>query len=493
MRYHPAVLLLNVVLAAPPAVGQDGPVRWDRFRGPNGSGVAAADKPPIEFGPSRNLLWKTPVSPGHSSPIIWEDHVFLTAVDEGGLAVIALRRRDGSQRWRRTVDAAIEKVHAFSNAAASTAATDGQRVYAYFGSFGVLAYDFEGQEAWRRPLATPPTQYGTATSPIVADGKVILQRDGNDGQSELLALDARTGAVAWRTARTLLRESWSTPSVWSHEGEQEIVTMGTNRVVAYSPRTGEERWWVAGLTLAPITLPVAGAGLLFASSTFAGSPADPLELPRWDVLVASHDANQDGKLSLSEAPLDSGVQLRKEVPKETPGSYLPMPTLLGLVDGNQDGVVTQEEWQATLDFLRANEDSLMAMRPGGAGDSTKSHVVWKAKGGLPEMPSPLFLDGRLYLVRDGGLLTVYSAGDGTLLLDRRRLGVLGQYVASPVAADGRIYAASHTGIVVVFRAGDTLDVLARNDLGEEISATPAIADHKLYIRTDNHLWAFGER
>jgi len=162
------------------------------------------------------------------------------------------------------------------------------------------------------------------------------------------------------------------------------------------------------------------------------------------------------------------------------------------MDKDGDGVITKEEWDAGMAFVAANEDIVMAIRPGGSGDITKSHVVWKAKRGISEIPSPLFYRDRLYFVRDGGMVTSYEPATGKTILDRQRLGVPGQYCASPVAADGRIYAASETGAVIVFRAGDTLDVLARNELGESILATPAIADHKLYIRTDKHLWAFGD-
>ena len=164
---------------------------------------------------------------------------------------------------------------------------------------------------------------------------------------------------------------------------------------------------------------------------------------------------------------------------------------MALNDGNKDGVVTKAEWDAGLAFLRNNEDNVLAIRPGGSGDSSYSHVAWKASRGISEMPSPLFYRGRLYFVRNGGMVTSYTPDSGRVVLDRQRLGTLGLYAASPIAADGRIYAASETGTIVVFRAGDTLEVLARNDLGESITATPAIADHKLYVRTAKHLWAFG--
>jgi outer membrane protein assembly factor BamB len=493
MRLGPCLLLVCMLSVS--LVGQQPTAaQWPRFRGPNGSGVSETDKPPTTFGPSSNRLWQAVVPPGHASPSIWNDYIFMTGVENNTLVVIALRRRDGTLLWRQHAPSdQLEKVHPFSSPAASTPATDGERVYTYFGSYGLLAYDFTGKEVWRKPLPAPPTQFGAATSPIAFDGKVILQLDGNDGRSELLAFDARTGDPIWRAPRPLLREGWSTPIVWTHDGRDEIITVGSNRLTAYSAADGTERWWMEGLTMQPITGAVLGEGMLFASATYAGSQSDPLDVPRWETLVERYDANKDAMLALTEMPREEGVHLRKEVPKETPGNFVSWPQALAMTDGNKDGVVTKAEWDAFSAFLRRNEDNVLAIRPGGSGDSSSSHLAWKASRGISEMPSPLFYRGRLYFVRNGGMVTSYTPESGRLVLDRQRLGTLGQYVASPVAADGRIYAASETGTIVVFRAGDTLEVLARNDLGESITATPAIADHKLYVRTAKHLWAFGSR
>jgi outer membrane protein assembly factor BamB len=437
-------------------------------------------------------LWQVAVPPGHSSPSIWNDSIFITGFENHTLVVIALRRHDGALLWRRAAPSGqVETVHPFSNPAASTPATDGQRVYTYFGSYGLLAYDFAGKELWRKPLPAPLTQYGAATSPIVFDGKVILQLDGNDGRSELVAFDARTGDPIWRTPRPPLRESWSTPIVWTHDGRDEIIAVGNNRLTAYSASDGAERWWVGGLTPQPITGAVLGGGMLFASATYSGSPSEPMEIPAWDTLLERYDANRDAMLAVTEPPPGEGIHLRPELAKDAPGGFLSWPGAMAFADGNKDGVVTKGEWDALLTFLHSNEDNVLAIRPGGNGDSSASHVAWKADRGISEMPSPLFYRGRLYFVRDGGIVTSYTPETGRVVINRQRLGTLGQYVASPVAADGRIYAASETGSIVVFQASDTLEVLARNDLGESITATPAIADHKLYVRTARHLWAFG--
>jgi outer membrane protein assembly factor BamB len=186
-----------------------------------------------------------------------------------------------------------------------------------------------------------------------------------------------------------------------------------------------------------------------------------------------------------------GIVVRREISKETPGNFLSWRQALAGSDADKSGIVTKAEFADMLVLLRANEDNVIAIRPGGRGDSTASHVAWRATRGIPETPSPLLYRGRLYFVRDGGMVTSYAADSGAVMLDRQRLGALGQYVASLIAADGRIYASSESGTIVVFRAADTLDVLARNDLGESITATPAIAADTLYVRTARHLWAFG--
>jgi len=471
---------------------QESTAWWARFRGPNGSGVAEKDKPPVQFGPLSKLLWKTALPAGHSSPIVWDRHIFLTGLENDKLVVIALRRADGKLLWKQTIPAEkIEKVHAFNSPAAPTPATDGQRVYVYFGSYGLMAFDFAGKEIWRKPLPLPPTQYGTASSPIVYDDKVLLQRDGNDGKSELLAVDGKSGATVWQTARPSQRESWSTPTIWSNDGQDELLVVGNGRLVAYSPKDGTERWWVGGLSFAPITMAVSGDGLIFASTkTIAGAPGDRIELPTWDALL-QYDQNKDGKIAEDEFPADMGIHLRKDVPKETPGNFMPIREIVTRRDLDKDKAISKSEWEGMLSFMEKISDVVVAVRPGGTGDCTKSHVAWTASRGIAEMPSPLFYMGRLYIVRDGGMVTSYEPATGKVILDRQRLGVLGQYVASPVAADGRIYAASETGTVVVFSAGDSLEVLARNELGEGIRATPAISANKLYVRTLNHLWAFG--
>lgn len=490
----PGALALAFLLGGADASAGPSPARWPQFRGPNGAGVCEECRPPILFGPDLNQRWKTPVPPGHSSPVVWDDHVFLTAFEGGRLWTISLAARDGRERWRRAAPAVeLEKIHALNSPAASTPATDGQRVYVYFGSFGLLSYDFDGRERWRIPLPTPPMRHGTSTSPIVRAGTVILQRDGNSPESEILAVDGRTGAVAWRASRPLLRESYATPMIWAHGGAEELITVSNGRVVAHDPQDGKERWWASGVTFQPVTLAVAGEGLLFVSSSGVGTPQEPLGFPTWPDLVRDHDQNKDGRIAPDEVPEDAGIHTRKEIPKEVAGNFIPIRGLLRRADEDKDGLITKAEWDGMGAFVAANANNVMALRPGGRGDVTDTHLAWKAQTGIPELPSPVLYRGRLWFVRNGGMVTSYEAATGRVILDRQRLEAGGQYAASLVAAAGNIFAASEPGIVTVFEAGDSLAVVGRADLGERILATPALVGDTLYVRTDGHIWAFRSR
>jgi len=167
-----------------------------------------------------------------------------------------------------------------------------------------------------------------------------------------------------------------------------------------------------------------------------------------------------------------------------------MEDMFPFIDKNRDGQLSRKEWEEASAEFSKMESALLAIRPGDKGEVAKDGVVWKEKRALPEVPSPLYYRGRLYVVKNGGIVSCYHTQTGKLLY-RQRLGAGGFFYASPVAADGKVYAASYNGVLVVFKAGDQCQVLARNQLGESIVATPALADGKVYIRTEAHLYAFG--
>ena len=164
-----------------------------------------------------------------------------------------------------------------------------------------------------------------------------------------------------------------------------------------------------------------------------------------------------------------------------------------MVDTNTDDLINETEWKGVVALVSAlsQEHGLAAIKPGGKGDVTTTHILWQEKRNVPEVPSPLYYDGRVYMIKNGGIVSCMDADSGKLLY-RERLGATGPYYSSPICADGRIYIASGKGIVTVFTGGDTLQVLARNNLKESIFATPAVVEHKLYVRTVKHLYAFGE-
>lgn len=469
---------------------------WPQFRGPNASGISENGKPPIQFGPSEKLLWKSPVPPGLSAPVVWNERIFLTAKAGEELVTLAYDRRNGRELWRRTAPAEkVENCHEFSSPAASTPCTDGQRVYVYFGSFGLIAYDFDGKEIWRRSFQTLPTKFGTASSPIVADGRVILQRDGDSTNAQVVALAPESGKILWEAARPLAGGSYSTPMVWRHDGIDELMVQGIGRLSAYEPANGKLKWWVRGWGFTAVTTPVAGDGLLFAGGSGLGDPVEPPDpVMNWKNLIAGQDKNKDGQLAVDEVAEDLVWHMRKEIPKEVPGNSLPMRFLLGtFVDSNGDKVVTKAEWEASEAYAsdKFNADRFVAIRPGGAADSTDTHVVWETTRGLSEMPSPLFYKGRVHFLRDGGLWTVVNPKNGRRLVDRERIGIGGQVVASPIAANGYIYVVNEPGTFAVLRAGDTMEVVATNKIGESVRATPAIVGGTIFVRSREHLWAFG--
>ncbi len=445
---------------------------WPRFRGLNGSGVADGDKPPVEFGPEKNVLWKVETPSGPSSPCVWGERIFLTAFDGTKLWTLCLDRASGRELWRR--DAGAEKIEAFlpgqGSPAAATPATDGERVIVYFGSCGVIAYDFEGKELWRHalPCAETNNDFGSGTSPIIADGLVVLARDlATD--SAVLALDAATGKVAWKTARPGMKTGYSTPIVWEHGGLKEVIAPGGLAMKAYDLSSGAERWLIRELPAVDCTSPVAdGEALYFAGWSPAGEDAP---LPSFDDLLKA-DADHDGRISEAES-------------ENTPlkGFFKPN-------DTDKDGYITRAEWDGLISYLKSGKNRLIAVKPGGSGDITASHVAWQKTKGLPYVPSPLLYRGRLFMVKDGGIASCYDAATGEAKYEQERLRVDGQFYASPVAADGHIYLASLTGKAATVAAGDKPEVVWRADFHERIAATPSIAADTLFVRTETKLYAF---
>jgi outer membrane protein assembly factor BamB len=427
------ITLLTAALLSSCARAADntGKLWWPQFRGPNGSGVGEG-RPPVHFGPDREALWKAAVGPGLSSPIVWEGRIFLTEFDRNNqrLTTVCFDRRTGKTLWRRAVTSEqIEKVHALSSPAAATPATDGERVYVYFGSYGLVCYDMEGKPQWEKRLPLPENPYGAVASPIVAGELLVLNHQGKD--SYLLGVNRRDGRTVWKTDRSLFQYGWSTPVHWRHEGTDEIVVLGgdfepNQRLMAYNLADGAERWWVGGLPPCGKSTPVLGGGLLYLAAP--------------DIIL--------------EPAAESKDPARAE------------------------------------QFYAKNAARVMAVRPGDRGEVTRTQIAWSERKGVPGVPSPLYYQGRLYTVLNGGIVFCRVAETGKLVYSGRT-GAPGYYYCSPVAADHKVYVASAEGVMVVLEAGEELNILARNELDGAILATPALVDGNIYVRTESRLYAFG--
>jgi outer membrane protein assembly factor BamB len=465
-----------VALVAGTHAARCDPVAWPQFRGPNCQGVAKGRSPPVHFGPTNSLLWKAEAFEGVSSPCIWGRRLFLTAREAGRFELLCLDRGDGRLLWRQTLPeppGGFPRTHPMNSVAAATPATDGRRVFVYGAGYGLRAYDFEGRALWTLPVAQPMDATGTASSPVVARGRVILKLDGDAGGSRLLAVASRTGRLEWSTPRPGCVASYATPVVWRHGTTEEVVVAGSLRVVGYGVGDGRERWGCAGLEFAAVCpTPAIGGARLYATSYSAGG-SPPTSFRDWG---SQYDRDADGRLSRSEAPpgfVESGG--------------------FDMADADRDGFVTEAEWDASQRRVHSGTPGLFAVSEPGQGDITATHVVWRDRRLAGTVASPLYYEGRLYVVQDGGRLSCVDPADGAPRYQQERLGVEGAYHASPVAAGGHVFLSSRSGSVVVVRAGDRCEVLAVNPLGEGIAATPAIVDEVLYVRTTSHLWAFGRR
>jgi len=386
--------------------------RWPGWRGTNGSGVAPGGRPPIRFSQRHGYRWRIPVpGRGNSSPVIWDQHVLLTSAleeaDPPQLALLCFDRRDGRLRWQATVELLKSRTHPKNGYASATVATDGVRIFAFFGASGLACFDFKGRVLWEADLGPVDHQWGTASSPVLFDQSVIQLCDAAE-DSSLVAYHMASGRLLWRTPRPS-HGCWTTPVlVELEEGRQELVVNGgaegengQRMVVAYDPSEGSQLWQVRGTSDLVIPTVLVGNGLVYS--------------------------------------------------------------------------------------LSGRNGPILAIRPGGRGDVTQTHVVWSYRRGGPYIPSGVVYRNRLYVVTDAGHLTSYNAGDGAVIWRHR---LRGPFTASLIAADGRIYAANERGTVYVVAAADQFKLLAENALDEPCLATPAMADGELFIRTEGHLYCF---
>jgi outer membrane protein assembly factor BamB len=412
---------------------------WHQLRGPLAAGVAPQGDPPTKWSDTENIRWKAEIpGEGSSTPIIWNDRIFLlTAIEtdrkvdtvpdaidqpirQFGIifpnrihqfVVLCLDRSTGKPLWQKTAIEVLphEGHHPDNDFASATPITDGKSLFVSFGSRGVFCFDVEGNLKWQKDFGDLSTRlsFGEGSSPALLGDTLVTNWD-HDGQSFIVAQSAATGDVLWRKDRDE-KSAWATPLILGRGGRTQVVTNASNKVRSYDLKTGELLWECGGQVSNVIPSPVANDKFVYCMSGYRGS-------------------------ALFALPLDANGDLT---------------------------------------------------------DSDK--IAWKIDRGTPYVPSPLLYDHRLYFLQSNdGILSCAHAATGKLLIDRQRLPEIRRIYSSPVGAAGRIYLTSREGATQVIRHADTFGVLATNKLSDDIDASAAIAGKELYLRGKKYLYCIAE-
>jgi len=423
---------LTLITLCSPAAAEN----WPQWRGPGGQGVSSEGGVPTEWQPDRNVVWKVPLAPGHSSPAVWGDRLFVTAAIEGEplpgrkavehtmegkpwvhpdsvganlkhtFKVVALDAKTGKTVWERTAyeGPVYDARHRASSFAGPTPATDGKMVFAYFGPEGLYAYDVDGKLAWKAVEQFPTLGMGTGTSPVLFQNLVIIQRDDDNGErSSIVAYDKRTGKEAWRAKRNV-GITWATPVLVDTGKRTELVTNATEFVIAYDPATGKELWRSRGVESNAIHTPLVGHGLVIVT---AGYP----------------------------------------------------------------------------------DKKVIALRPGDV--PAAERVAWEYAKGTGYVVSNILYGDYVYLVSDNGIVTCLDPKTGAVKYEGGRVPVPARFMGSPVAFGGFVALTSQDGDTFMLKAGPQHEVVRTNAVGEPVMSSPAIANGRIYIRGQKHLFAIG--
>jgi len=404
---------------------------WPQWRGPDGSGISNEKNLPAEWSPTKNIKWKTPIDGrAHSSPIVWGNRIFVTTAVEGTVVpgakavkhvlegdkeflhpdsvgadrkhtfkVLCIDRDSGKILWQSTAweGTPYDNRHRKSSYAASTPATDGKLVYAFFGTEGLYAYDFKGNLAWKAQLGNLGTVgMGTGTSPILFDNLVIVQCDEENGEASfIVAVDKKTGKEVWKTPRKV-QVSWSTPLLVRTATRAELITSGTEFLISYDPATGKELWRHKGVESNAIPSPVANSEMAYLVAGFPAKIAYAIKL------------GQNGDLTGTQ-----NVSWKYE--KGT--AYVPSPILYG-------------------DYLYLTTDRGILT----CVDAKTGEV--KYEGGRIPIPatftaSPVAFEGKILMTSEDGDTFIVKAGPKHEILGTNSVGE--PVYASPAIADSRIF------------------------------------------------------
>ncbi len=482
-----------ILICSPPQYAQN--IAWPQFRGINCSGIADENQdPPISFGKDQNMLWNTNLSTGQSSPCIWQDNIFITGVEEKEklLKMYCINRISGDIKWQKEITVKeFEKVHPVSSPANATPATDGERVVFYFSSYGILCYDLKGEKQWEITMPIPESRHGMGTSPVIYGNLVVMNCFGHVNDPCLLAINKYNGETVWKYSWPIedgeRTDSYSTPVIY----KDQIIIYRTADVSAYDLKTGDQVWrFLTGVGDAVCT-PVIGNDIVYVTAfSTTGNTEVRAQFPDFEGLVSEYDENLDGLITLEELE-EFKFMNYPEKGAEVSG-VIPVAKWARYFDHNKDTYTDSSEWADMIEYCESEylKQGIKAFRFGGEGDISLSNFIWGESAHVPHVTSPLVYNNRVYMVKSGGIVSCFRAEEGDLLYSER-IGTAGAYFASPVAVNGKILFTSRTGVITIVEAGDHMNILAKNDLDEVIVATPAIIDNKLYIRTTNSLYAFG--
>ncbi len=418
--------------------------QWPLFRGPEAGAVDDDARLPETWSDTENVVWQADIPGlGWSSPVVWDDHIFLTTAvsageerspvrglydpgaDSGATRSTATHRwlvydldfQTGAVRWERELFATVPGIerHLKNSFASETPVTDGERLYVYFGTIGlVAALDLDGEEVWRRELGVynGRQRFGTAASPALHEGRLFVVND-NTTQSFLVALDAETGDEIWRVARDEV-ENWATPFIWQNDLRIEIVTAGLRRVRSYD-LDGQLLWELAGMTVNVVPTPFARDGLVYISSGYPGGMPRPVYAIR---------PGASGDISLNE------------------------------------------------------------------GESGNDFIVWYQPMLGTYNTSALVYGDYYYTLLDRGFLLNHDARTGREIYGRTRVKPGAGFTASPWAYNDRVFLLGEDGDTFVVRAGPEFELLHTNSLNEMALATPAVVRGSLILRTQSKLYRF---
>ncbi|MCH2179858.1 MAG: PQQ-binding-like beta-propeller repeat protein [Mariniblastus sp.] len=482
-------LLAVFIFSAGSVFGQPSETtNWPMFRGPQGLAQSQSVGIPLEFDDHTNVQWKVDTPPGHSSPVVWGETIFITGYDDDHLWLLALAKADGSLLWKRDFPKAQDEdfEHLDSCPAAPTCCTDGERVFSYFGRFGLSAHDFKGNLIWEKQFPSDPSAFGTGSSPICHQGKVYLQRD-TDSFSGLFCFDAETGRELWMAPRPIVTTSYSTPFIWESDAGTQLIAAGCGTLKGYDLDEGKELWSVGNLPIFICPSPTATEDLLvFGGWTTAHIEKDSMSKNLIEDLKLGERTELTAKDLLSEFDENGDATLAKN---ELPESRLK--DAFRYVDGNRSGLLEAAELTGMLTRDAAKGRNVMvAVRSGGKGEITESHTVWESQRMLPYVASPLIVDGLLYYAKKGGIFSCLELKTGKTVY-QKRLKLGGEYYACPIQIGSHIFLGAERGTMLVLKSGREFEIVARNEFPEGIYATPAVSKNQLFLRTQSQLFCIG--